>query len=226
MLTIFASFASCETVKERLKRLYGAHKALGYSGARVQLYNNVDCQDGAISLLYGGNTYPFKCGGSSMPSGTVVNCEHIVPQSFFGKKSPMVCDIHHLYPTPAKLNNMRSNYPFAEFDYDECYEWCKDNSCSTTRPSNPDQYSCLNHDKHHWMPRKDDRGKVARAVFYFFTMYDMVDMNKVGDLQTFKNWNRQYPPTAFEKYRNDAINKSQGNRNPYIDDYTLVDQAF
>ncbi|EAY06300.1 secreted nuclease, putative [Trichomonas vaginalis G3] len=226
MLTFLTSLASCESKKEELRRLYGAHKTLGYSKARVQLYNNVDCQGSGIALIYGGNTYSFKCGGSSMPSGTVVNCEHIVPQSFFGKKNPEVCDIHHLYPAPAKLNSMRSNYPFAEFSYDECLDFCKDDSCSTTRPSNPDDYSCRHKDKHHWMPRTEDRGKVARAIFYFMTMYDTVDINKVSTVETLKKWNREHPPGAFEKYRNDAINKSQGNRNPYIDDYTLVDQVF
>ena len=215
-----------ETVKERLRRLYGSHKSLGYKKARQQIYNFADCENDKMTLIYGGSTYDWKCGGSNMPSSTVVNAEHVVPQSFFNKKNPMVCDMHHIFASPSKVNNKRSNYPFAEMDFDECGEFCHDNACSSSRPANPAEYSCLSKDKKHWMPRAEDKGIVARAVLYFVTMYDDVAISRVGDLETFKAWNRMYPPTEREKARNEATNISQGNRNPYIDDYTLVDQAF
>lgn len=215
-----------ETVKETLRRLYKDHKVVSYKQSRIIMYNQVDCEDGHINLIYGDNTYDWKCGGSSIPSATVVNAEHIVPQSFFGKKNPMVSDLHHLFSAPSKLNNRRSNYVFKQMDYDQCLEFCRDNSCSTTRPSNPDEYSCLGNDKKSWMPIKKDRGTVARAIFYFFTMYDDVDISRVGDVNTFKQWNRDFPPSDADKLRNYNINMTQGNSNPYIEDYTLVEKVF
>ena len=226
-LFLLSNFGSCDAAfRQQLKDKYRKHKTMSYKNARIEMYNNVDCENNQIHLIYGGNTYSWTCGGSGIPSSTVVNAEHIVPQSFFNKKAPMVCDMHHLFSSPSKLNNRRSNYPFKEMEYSQCAEFCKDNTCSSSYPANPEEYSCLGKDKKSWMPRAADKGEVARAVLYFFTMYDMVDMDKVGSLETFKQWNRDYPPSAREKARNEQVNISQGNRNPYIDDYTLVDQAW
>ena len=99
-------------------------------------------------------------------------------------------------------------------------------NCQTERPSsNIDDYSCLTVDNE-FMPRKADRGQVARGVLYFYTIYDSYDITRVGSVSLFRRWNTQFPPNAQEKTRNDRLNKTQGNRNPYVDDYTLVDQAF
>jgi hypothetical protein len=67
---------------------------------------------------------------------------------------------------------------------------------------------------------------VARAVLYFFTMYDGIDISTVGSVATFKAWNPAYAPGAWELARNERLNKTQHNRNPYIDDPTLADQVF
>lgn len=217
-----------ETVKERLARLYGPHKSYSYREARVIMYNEVDCSNNKINLVYGSSTYNWKCGGKTIPPDKDVNAEHTVPQSFFDSKVPMVSDLHHLFSAPKTLNGARSNYEFAEFPYSDCLKFCKDNECTTTTPSNPDQYSCLHKSKSKWMPVKKDRGQVARAIFYFFTIYGekYCPISKLGDVQTFKRWNNQYPPSDFEIARNNIVNKTQGNRNPYIDNNKLVDQAF
>jgi endonuclease I len=214
-----------ETVKDRLRRLYKNHTVWSYSDARTHMYNAVDCASNQIRLLYGGNYYSWTCGGTTKPDANEVNAEHIVPQSLFDSKTPMVSDLNHLYSSPSKLNNVRSNYKFAEVSYDQCAQWCTGFTCSTTRPSNPDNYSCLSTAKT-WMPRTSDRGIVARAVLYFFTMYDGIDISAVGSVETFKKWNRVYAPAAWELARNERLNKTQKNRNPYIDDPSLADQVF
>ena len=38
----------------------------------------------------------------------------------------------------------------------------------------------------------------------------------------FLRWNRQFPPTQDKLHRNDLVEQFQGNRNPYVDDPTLV----
>ena len=215
-----------ETTREMLRRLYKSHKVVSYRDSRVIMYNEADCEDDKMYLVYGGNTYKWNCGGGDIPSATDVNAEHTIPQSFFNKNQPMVSDLHHLFSSPSKLNNMRSNYPFKQMDYSDCIQFCHNFECSYDVPSNPDEYSCLGKDKSSWMPIKKDRGQVARAIFYFFTMYDGVDISRVGDINTFKQWNRQFPPSQREKARNDALNRTQGNRNPYIDDPSLVDKAW
>lgn len=213
-----------ETVRERLKRLYKDHTVRSYDQARVQMYNEVDCDNDELNLIYSGSNYNWKCHQTKKPSATDVNAEHIVPQSTFKSKTPMVSDLHHLLPAAAKLNNLRSNYNFTEVDYSECKQFCRGMKCSTQVPSDPDIYSCITKNKK-WIPIKQDRGRVARAVLYFYTMYDEYPMS-VGELSLFKKWNNDYLPNDYEKMRNERINVSQGNRNPYIDDPSLVDQAF
>ena len=224
----FALFAIAfsNSVKDKLKREYSAHKVYSYNTARVYMYNDVDCTDNQMFLIYSGTTYPWTCGRTNKPSSTAINAEHSVPQSFFGKKSPMVSDLHHIYPASAKINSIRSNFRYTEVDYSQCKKFCRDMNCQTERPSsNIDDYSCLTVDNE-FMPRKADRGQVARGVLYFYTIYDSYDITRVGSVSLFRRWNTQFPPNAQEKTRNDRLNKTQGNRNPYVDDYTLVDQAF
>ena len=214
-----------ESLKEKLKRLYGSHKQLSYKNARIALYNDIDCENDQIDLIYSGTSYKWKCNSKNIPVITQVNCEHTVPRCLFNDKLPMLSDLHHLFSASTKVNNARANNPFKEIEYNMCDKFCKEYDCTKTMPSNPEEYSCLITNKA-WMPRADDKGEIARAVLYFMTMYDMVDINLVGDLETFKAWNMKYPPSEREKARNDAINITQGNRNPYIDDYTLVNQVF
>ncbi|OHT03982.1 secreted nuclease [Tritrichomonas foetus] len=213
-----------ETTKERLKRLYKDHIVRSYDKARTEMYNEVDCDNNQLQLIYSGTTYSWTCHGTKKPSATEINAEHIVPQSTFNSKTPMVSDLHHLLPASSKLNNMRSNYNFTEVEYDDCAQFCRDMSCSKDRPSDPDQYSCLTSDRK-WMPMKQDRGRVARSILYFYTMYDEYPIT-VGDVALFKKWNKEYLPGAWEIERNERLNISQGNRNPYIDDPSLVDEAF
>ena len=216
------------TLRSELKRLYGDHTNRDYGSSRRQMYAHTDCENGKLRLIYGNNYYDWKCGTESIPSATYVNAEHCIPQSTFGKSRPMVSDLHHLISSPAKVNNARSNYKFGEFDYSECSKWCKDNNCDNNEPSDDqkDEYSCLRDSPKTWMPAKGDRGQVARAVLYFYTIYPDYKINTVGDVDTFKKWNREYPPQAHEIARNNAINRSQGNRNPYIDDPSLGDLAW
>jgi endonuclease G, mitochondrial len=44
-----------------------------------------------------------------------LNCEHVVPQSFFDKREPMRSDLHHLYACDIKANSARGNTPYGSF---------------------------------------------------------------------------------------------------------------
>jgi len=76
------------------------------------------------------------------------------------------------------------------------------------------------------------KGDVARAMLYFFTRYhdrDIRDGMDYGNFWTsrvglFLEWNRQDPPDADERRRNDLIEAFQGNRNPFVDDPRLAEK--
>ena len=46
-----------------------------------------------------------------------------------------------------------------------------------------------------------------------------------ADIQTMLRWNREDPPTLWERHRNQAIQELQGNRNPFIDHPEWADKV-
>ncbi|GIQ88977.1 endonuclease I [Kipferlia bialata] len=79
-----------------------------------------------------------------------------------------------------------------------------------------------------WEPHVESRGTVARAVLYFYTMYPQYidDMGRVGDVNTFIQWNEDYPVSDWDVARNDNAEQWQGNRNPYVDHPELCERAY
>lgn len=166
------------------------------------------------------------------------NIEHVWPRSRgVGESGPDNSDVHHLFPCESGVNSKRGNYPFdytsGSFDFDPfAPESTVDVSAST------------------WEPFDRDKGLVARAVLYMAVRYDGSDSattnlvlddgplgtNEMGMLTTLLEWNRLFPPSDYERARNDAIHegvdvgggviRGQGNRNPFIDFPQFADAVF
>ncbi|GIQ87593.1 dndonuclease I, partial [Kipferlia bialata] len=162
-----------------------------------------------------------------------INCEHIVPQSFFDKKDPMVSDLHHMRPSYSQANSARNHYPFEVIPDDEVTQWYSQDMISTLQPdeSDIDQWSRFRKDgsaNSAWEPLPENRGTVARAVLYFYTMYDQFidEIDKIGDINMFLQWNADHPPSDWDGIRNSNAEYMQGNRNPYVDYPDMCDRAF
>lgn len=144
-----------------------------------------------------------------------MNTEHIVPQSWFEGSEPMKGDLHHLFVCHPKCNIKRSNFPYADFDFynPESPNEKLNNNCGVS--------SGLLFEPEH------GKGACARAMLYFFLRYPKIVkneyMNQV-DLALLKRWVQEFPPTLYEKHRNQAIYYIQGNRNPFIDFPELVEK--
>ena len=133
------------------------------------------------------------------------NCEHVVPQSWFGKQEPMRGDLHHLFACASRCNSFRGNYPYFEFALaDEAV-----------------QSDCGRREDDGFEPVAG-RGTVARATLYFLLRYP----GFVGDEQRelhvervamLRAWHAAHPVEDYERHRNMAIAEIQGNRNPLID---------
>jgi len=204
----------------------GKHQTLGYSTARMYLYNYIDNENGKITCVYSGYEVNSAYGGTTTYPAPI-NCEHTIPQSFFGEADPMVSDLHHLYPTYENWNSTRSNYPFAEIDDNNTAKWMYlDQSLTTIPTSNIDLYS--EYANSTFEPREDHKGNVARSIFYFYTMYPTQagNISQIGDINTFYQWHLNDPVDAAEIERNGQIETYQGDRNPYVDHPDLVARAF
>jgi len=76
------------------------------------------------------------------------------------------------------------------------------------------------------------KGRVARALLYFFVRYHNRQILPRGsmhrfwnsNIETYLRWNREFPPDASERQRNDRVEEHQHNRNPFVDDPGLADR--
>ena len=186
-----------------------------------------------------------RCGNYSTECDCF-NREHSIPKSWYGDtKSGPGCDIFHLVPTDGKVNGMRSNYAFGEVSsasYNK--HGNKLGSAKSITIANGNTIvgnegatiSCSASKV--FEPRDEYKGDFARG--YFGAM-----LRWAGDHQSFTDgegakifssnystgafgltkygvallmkWHRQDPVSQKEIDRNNGIQQTQGNRNPFID---------
>ncbi len=210
---------------------YSVTNPLGYNSARDAMYGTIDNKDGNIVCVYTGFTIQANTRGDAFSKG--INTEHTWPQGMFGSDEPMRGDIHHLFPTLVEANSERSNDPFDEIPDDQTTSWWYlDNKGSQTSipTENIDLYSEEVSGK--FEPREDHKGNVARAIFYFWAIYQ--NTNDVSDDASFFNgmkdvlltWHDLDPVDEAEVQRSLGAEQAQGNRNPFVHDTTLVRRAF
>lgn len=140
------------------------------------------------------------------------NCEHVVPQSWFGEEQPMRGDLHHLFACQPKCNAKRGNLLYAEL--------------ADTEPTLAECGRILGSGAQATFEPLTGKGAVARATLYFVLRYpgriaDVVTRwppTAVSELvSTLVAWHEAEPVGQYERHRNAAIAEAQGNRNPLID---------
>ncbi|HNW44610.1 MAG TPA: endonuclease [Elusimicrobiales bacterium] len=151
--------------------------------------------------------------GDGVVDNQGMNAEHSWPQGFFNEAYPMKSDLHHIFPTFVTPNSTRGSFPFSKVS---------GASYSTNSGSRLGAEG--------FEPADAAKGDIARAILYFVVRYydvnirDGVNYNAfwTSRVPMFLEWDRQDPPDAAEKRRNDLIYQYQGNRNPFVDDTTLA----
>lgn len=177
--------------------------------------------------------------GSSSAEGSGWNREHQMPQSSFSSNYPMYSDLFFVIPTDARINQLRSNYPYG---------------ISVTSPPSQVFYTFTNGSKigrnatpgsaytgRVYEPHNEFKGDVARSILYFVVRYE-------GKLNSFNfyngtspandtspldgteekaledwyvalllQWHNQDPVSPREIARNNSVYSVQKNRNPFID---------
>ena len=173
----------------------GYHDQLGYNEGRRQMYGYTDIlSNGNVECIYTG----FQQPGGFVTYPNPINAEHIVPQSFFGSAEPMRSDIYILRPCHGSANSSRSNDPFGEVN-DNQAQWYGVNgnnyTSTSNEPSNSDNWSEGTGST--WEPRESKKGDVARAVFYYYTMYpdEGTSISACGDFETLYDWHVNDPLT-------------------------------
>jgi hypothetical protein len=203
----------------------GIHNNLGYNEARRQMYGYIDISAGQIECVYTG----FTQSGGYVTYPNPINAEHLVPQSFFGSSEPMKSDIHILKPCQGQANSARSNKSFNEVDDNQAQWYGTIGNTYTSQSSIPSDTEFWSETSGwEWEPQENKKGDVARAVFYFYTMYPNAAgaITEMGPTDVLYQWHLDDPADATEISRNTKVAEQQGTRNPYIDYPNLVYDAW
>jgi len=156
---------------------------------------------GNVILIYNGASVSGAWDG-----GITWNREHVWPQSLLGVPADNstineASDLQNLKPCNPSINSSRGNKYF---------------DVATTTVS--------------YLPRAQDRGDIARILFYMvvkYSRYSLVDsapsVNQMAKFSVLLLWHEQDPVDDFERTRNNKIYEYQKNRNPFIDYPEFVD---
>ena len=220
-----------DDLHELISNEYTTSFTLGYSSARDTMYSIIDSNEGSVSCIYTDFSVDLIPGAD--PSITMyeggINCEHSWPQSMGASSEPMKSDLHHLFPCKDNVNSSRSNNPYADIpDYltDSWFyldQTLNDIPAENTIHNFSESYTSSNEDR--FEPKENSKGDIARAMFYFNTIYSSIADQDFFNLQ--KN-------ILFEWHYNDIAIEPEINRtwiiasyqndipNPFVIDPTLV----
>lgn len=161
------------------------------------------------------------------PSFSGLNREHSFPKSWWGGSTdtPAYTDLNHLYPSEAKANMAKSNYPLGRVDRTKPIAF--QNGITTVGVPVARQGGGSSQV---FEPDDEYKGDFARTYFYMATCYQnlrwkytyMVDNNTYPTLNNWSRellleWNELDPVSQKEIDRNEAVYQFQNNRNPFID---------
>lgn len=182
--------------------------------------------------MYSNEIFLIRNGQSTKSSFSAnhMNREHSVPKSWWKysgdvEYTPAYSDMWNLYPSDGEANMAKSNYPLGIVAGTPSY----DNGC--TKVGTP-AYGYGGGAGKVFEPDDEYKGDFARGYFYMATVYDNIYwLSKYGCMfsrnsyptllpwayEMLLEWHRKDPVSQKEILRNDAVEKSQGNRNPFVD---------
>ena len=219
------------------------YSSLGYGGlwdayAKTDVYpTDSTGKAGKIWDMYSACLFAVSNHGSYSKECDKYNREHSVPQSWWGSgTSNQGCDIFHVLPTDGYVNNWRGNDPYGEVTSANktSTNGCKSGSSKLSGYSGTvfepaDQYKgdiargilgAMTKWKGNWTQGQGGstfNGTYTAAKHFGLTDY-AVDL--------FLRWHRNDPVSQKEIDRNNGIQATQGNRNPFIDYPYLVEYIW
>lgn len=222
-----------QSLLDALQNEYTPSNPLGYGPGRDILYSEIDNNGLELSGIYTNFTVTLDPNEdpsvSAFQGGSGLNAEHVFPQSLGAGDEPARSDLHNIFPSRVDVNSARGSCPFDEIDDSDTDIWFYLSSELSSIPSsNIDFYSEKDEEDCVFEPRESVKGNIARAVFYFYTIYRPSEGTSFFNLQkeTLRAWHLADPVDETEARRNNLIAAEQGNENPFISDETLVQRAY
>jgi len=209
---------------------------LDYGMARDTLYKLIDSRNDIIYGVYTDMAIYLPPGEDPTEflfmngSSNGINTEHSWPRSKGAREGNANSDMHHLFPTRTPVNADRGSLPFGESDDDQTRKWYYQRATENDIPIDRDLYSELGLGV--FEPREASKGNIARACFYFYTIYREEALD--ADPQFFEvqrealcQWHLDDPVDEEEWERSSEIAFYQdGKNNPFILDCTLAHRMY
>ena len=226
-------------LKNKLCEKISNHKNLTYGDLWTSYKTTDTNNEGKIICIYSNFTFNYgtSTGGQQLGNNTVsregqyYNREHTTPRSWFGGSSkktsmPEHNDLFNVYPTDAKVNNIRGTYDYGEVG-NSSYTSSNGSKLGVSRRD--DNVSTV------FEIADEYKGDIARSYFYMATRYMKstywynkcdskvysvtptgINLSQHG-IDLLLKWAHNDPVSEKEIARNNAIYALQGNRNPFID---------
>lgn len=220
---------NADNILDALCDIIDGHNAVSYAGLEPY-YEQTDFYADTLWDMY--STCRFTMADANVPQSAVCdgwNKEHVCCQSWLGS-GDMNSDLFNVYPTDARVNNLRSNYPYGEVAGANGTGITKNTGNHALGKLGTNTFS--GYSGKVFEPHDDYKGDFARTFMYMVARYrnniinksegaTMFVANKTNFTEYAKNllmkWHRADPVSQKEIDRNQAVYSIQQNRNPFID---------
>ena len=236
------------SILSALNTIIKGHTVINYDGLEPY-YQQTDFYGDTLWDMY--STCRFTAEDANQPQSAVCdgwNKEHVCCQSWLGN-GDMVSDLFNVYPTDARVNNLRSNFPYGETNVTTGITKDPDKHAlgklGTSKNGPIANYSTSSNytdgNKRVFEPDDQYKGDFARTFFYMVARYRENVLNAGNGSAMFVSnptdftaysvsfllkWHRQDPVSLKEIDRNQAVYGIQHNRNPFIDYPDLVEYVW
>lgn len=179
------------------------HAEIGYIQARSALFSNIDGDGRSAECRYTGEEIKYMA--QPLPNKGAV--EHAWPLTRLPSEAR--ADLHHMYITIPEARVARANLRYGDV---LVAVWKQGGSRSGPSKRVVPVFEV----------RPEQRGDVARAVFYVATMYEL----EIPDAEEkiLRDWSKKDRVSKEEKLRNQKVAAKQGSRNPYVDYPNMVNR--
>ena len=179
-----------------------------YTWSRYEAADEAQDDSSAILCIYTRHNIPKSNHVSSGYAWDKWNREHVFTQTAFPSSAD---DNHNIFACEGKINQERGDKKYAEGGNTVSVHGYT-TGCKQTGST--------------FEPCDEAKGEIARACMYVTLYYPYALSDIFVDVATCLKWHSEHPVTAREIYRNNAVYKLQGNRNPFVDHPSYANSIY
>lgn len=157
----------------------------------------------------------FGAGQRQTQGGLPINIEHALPKSQV-RVGAGQGDLHNLWPSIVQVNSARENFALTANIPGE--DWTFAASPEPELAGCDFEVASIRTGRGRVMavePAPQARGRLARSILHMSLAYGVAMRDT--ERAMYLAWHEQFAPQDDERRRNDAIERAQGTRNPFID---------